>query len=101
MVGFSVHMRFMESKVFRDIRSLPIQQSITDIPCVSGESEKFIPDIVISGGQTGADIGALRAAKALGIATGGYAPLGWRTETGERPSLGIDYGLVESDSADY
>lgn len=46
-------------------------------------------------------MGALRAAKALGIATGGYAPKGWRTEAGDRPSLGIGYGLLESDSTDY
>jgi hypothetical protein len=35
---------------------------------------------VISGGQTGADQAALRAARACGIATGGWAPKGWLTE---------------------
>jgi hypothetical protein len=31
---------------------------------------------LISGGQTGADQGGLRAARAAGIETGGWAPLG-------------------------
>jgi hypothetical protein len=35
---------------------------------------------VISGGQTGVDQAALRAAQACGLETGGYAPLGWETE---------------------
>jgi hypothetical protein len=35
---------------------------------------------VISGGQTGADQAGRRAARAAGIPTGGWAPLGWKTE---------------------
>src|SRR5262249_32141614 len=38
-------------------------------------------DEVVTGGQTGADQGALRAARACGIPTGGWAPLGWLVET--------------------
>lgn len=49
---------------------------------------------VISGGQTGVDQAALRAARACGLATGGYAPRGWYTEDGLAPWL-ADYGLVE------
>jgi fructose-specific component phosphotransferase system IIB-like protein len=49
---------------------------------------------VISGGQTGVDQAALRAAKTLGIPTGGYAPKGWKTEDGPAPWL-ANYGLVE------
>jgi hypothetical protein len=37
---------------------------------------------VMSGGQTGADHGGLRAARRCGIATGGWAPRGWLTEAG-------------------
>lgn len=49
---------------------------------------------VISGGQTGADQAALRAARACGIPTGGWAPRGWLTEDG--PSLWLaEWGLVE------
>jgi hypothetical protein len=36
---------------------------------------------VVTGGQTGADQGGLRAARAAGIATGGWAPQGWLTES--------------------
>src|SRR5262245_46647993 len=37
-------------------------------------------DKLVSGGQTGADQGALRAARAAGVGTGGWAPKGWLTE---------------------
>ena len=60
----------------------------------------MIIDQLISGGQTGADQAALRAARALGIRTGGYAPKGWRTDDGPAPWL-ADYGLVEHFSAQY
>jgi len=42
---------------------------------------------VVSGGQTGVDQAALRAARASGIATGGWAPKGWATEAGPAPWL--------------
>jgi len=55
---------------------------------------------VVSGGQTGADQGGLNAAQWAGIPTGGYAPLGWKTETG--PNLGLaEYGLVEWHTSSY
>jgi hypothetical protein len=49
---------------------------------------------IVSGGQTGADQAGLRAAKAAGIETGGWAPHGWTTEKGPAPWL-ADYGLAE------
>jgi putative molybdenum carrier protein len=55
---------------------------------------------VISGGQTGADQAALRAALAAGIPTGGFAPLGWETEAAPAPWL-KDYGLVECSTSGY
>ena len=55
---------------------------------------------IISGGQTGVDQAALRAAKACGIPTGGWAPKSWRTEDGPAPWL-ADLGLQEHASADY
>jgi hypothetical protein len=55
---------------------------------------------VITGGQTGADQGALRAARAAGIPTGGYVPKGWLTEDGPAPWL-ADFGLVELTFTDY
>jgi predicted Rossmann-fold nucleotide-binding protein len=56
---------------------------------------------VISGGQTGVDIAALRAAKALGIPTGGTMPKGWRTLAGPRPEYRDLYGMVEHMSESY
>jgi len=56
--------------------------------------------IVISGGQTGADQGGLRAARATGYRTGGMAPKGWRTDDGPAPWL-ADYGLVEGPHHSY
>lgn len=61
-------------------------------------SSIYVPDLIISGGQTGADLGALRGALYCNIPTGGYAPKNWITETGPMPDLGIVYGLVESSS---
>ena len=55
---------------------------------------------IISGGQTGVDQAALRAAKACGIPTGGWAPKGFRTENGPTPWL-AEFGLREHASADY
>ena len=55
---------------------------------------------VISGGQTGVDQAALRAAKACNIPTGGWAPKGFRTEDGPAQWL-AEFGLQEHASADY
>jgi hypothetical protein len=56
---------------------------------------------MISGGQTGADLGGLKAAKELGIPTGGEAPKGFKTELGCNLELQSIYGLKESPSEDY
>ncbi len=56
---------------------------------------------IYSGGQTGSDQAGLRAARRLGLATGGYAPKGWRTLEGPAPWLGTEFGLVEDWSPDY
>src|SRR3990167_3497441 len=61
----------------------------------------FRPDMIISGGQSGADFGALLGAADCGISTGGIAPKGWRTELGPKPELGSVFGLTESDSENY
>jgi hypothetical protein len=52
---------------------------------------------LITGGQTGADQGALLAARAADVPTGGHAPAGYLTETGPAPWL-ADFGLVEMES---
>ncbi len=56
---------------------------------------------VISGGQTGVDIAALRAAKAVGLETGGWMPMGFKTEAGPRPEYADLYGMRETDSTGY
>jgi hypothetical protein len=55
---------------------------------------------IISGGQTGADRGALEGARACGIPTGGVAPKGWRTERGPDPDLAA-YNLKEGRDTGY
>lgn len=56
---------------------------------------------IISGGQTGADQAGLRAAKALGLTTGGLMPKGFRTESGPRPHFRELYGMGESRFGGY
>lgn len=54
--------------------------------------------LIVSGGQTGVDRGALDAAIALGIKHGGWCPRGRRAEDGVIPSR---YQQRETDSASY
>lgn len=63
--------------------------------------DSWTPATVWSGGQTGADQGALRAAKASGIPTQGYMPRGWLTELGSRPDIGHSFHLIEHPSESY
>lgn len=61
-------------------------------------ARRALVDRIISGGQTGADRGALDAALALGARHGGWCPKGRRAEDGPIPSR---YRLRETASADY
>lgn len=56
---------------------------------------------IISGGQIGADYAGLAAGRVLKLETGGWAPKGFRTESGLFPQLGTVYGLKEHESSDY
>lgn len=56
---------------------------------------------VISGGQTGVDIAALRAAKRHGIPTGGTMPKGFRTLAGPKPEWAREFGLAEHSWSSY
>lgn len=58
----------------------------------------FVPDRVVSGGQTGVDRAGLDAAIALGIAHGGWCPAGRLSEDGSVPSR---YELQETLSGEY
>jgi Circularly permutated YpsA SLOG family len=53
---------------------------------------------IVSGGQTGADRGALDAALALGLPCGGWCPRGRRAEDGAIPDR---YPLRETPTAEY
>lgn len=56
---------------------------------------------IISGGQTGVDVAALRAARAMGLQTGGWMPHGWRTLDGRHPEYAHLYGLQEHRESSY
>lgn len=56
---------------------------------------------VISGFQTGADIGGIKAAHKLGIATGGWMPQGFRTQDGPKREYAKLYGALEHVSFGY
>lgn len=58
-------------------------------------------DLVISGGQTGADQAGWRAAYLSGIPTGGWMPKGFLTEDGPRPQFAKLYGAKEHASPKY
>jgi len=60
-----------------------------------------LPLKIISGGQTGADIGGLMAARESGIPTGGTAPSGWLTENGPKKKMLESFGLVECAESGY
>lgn len=57
--------------------------------------------LIISGGQSGADLGGLLAAEALGIQTGGEAARGFRTENGRQIILRDRFGLHERSAHHY
>ncbi|MES2462749.1 MAG: putative molybdenum carrier protein [Armatimonadota bacterium] len=49
---------------------------------------------IISGGQEGVDLAALRAAKRAGFQTGGYMTSDFATSGGKRPEYEHEYGMV-------
>ena len=55
---------------------------------------------IVSGGQTGVDRGGLQAAMDMGLAWGGWAPKGWRSEDGTIPPL-YRANMQEHASANY
>lgn len=59
------------------------------------------PDLIISGMQTGVDIGAIKAAVALGIPTSGWMPRNFKTEKGFRPWYKYKYNAIEHELPEY
>lgn len=56
---------------------------------------------VISGFQTGADIGGVKAAKNNNLITGGYIPKGFKTEKGNKPEYATMYNAIEHRNDNY
>lgn len=56
---------------------------------------------VISGGQTGADRAALKAARAVGLQTGGWMPRGFYAKDGYHPDFATLYGMQETVEETY
>lgn len=57
--------------------------------------------VIISGGQTGADRAALKAAKACGLETGGWMPKGYLAQDGFFPEFKELYNIQEHARSDY
>lgn len=51
--------------------------------------------LVITGGQTGADLGGWRAARSCGVGTSGWMTIGYMTEQGPRPEYAREFGAIE------
>lgn len=56
---------------------------------------------IISGGQNGADQGALEAAKLEGLLVGGCMPKGFKTLDGDKPKFRELYNMYEHSRSDY
>ena len=56
---------------------------------------------VISGGQDGADVTGLACAKELGLKTGGWMPLGCKTDSGPNRERLLRYRMWEHPSSNY
>jgi hypothetical protein len=68
------------------------------VPHNSKSPSTFLPQTIVSGGQTGVDRAALDAAIAIGLGHGGWCPRGRLSEDGSIPSR---YELRETESPDY
>lgn len=66
-----------------------------------GKFRMWRPEKIISGGQTGADIGGLVGAERCTIDTGGCAPRDFKTENGPQPLLATRFGLIAHPSPNY
>ncbi len=56
---------------------------------------------IITGGQSGVDQAAWHAARAAGLATGGWMPLGFLTELGPCPHFAHEFGAREHTTEEY
>ena len=58
-------------------------------------------EMIISGGQTGADSGGLVAAVKLGLKTGGWMPKGFRRLDGKKPEMKQAFNMKEHSEWGY
>ncbi len=72
--------------------------SVTGDAGHTAELPMFLPQVIVSGGQTGVDRAALDIAMERGIPHGGWCPRGRLAEDGQVP---LHYGLQETDSSEY
>ena len=70
----------------------PVTDETLDLTRINGRKKA---QLIISGGQTGVDVGALAAAQRMQYRTGGKAPKEFITDDGYDFSLQNDFGLTE------
>ena len=58
-------------------------------------SWKLDVEVIVNGGQTGVERGALEAARVCGVRTAGWAPFGWRTTAGNEQEALSGLGLID------
>jgi hypothetical protein len=54
-----------------------------------------MPDMILSGGRSGAERAAWRAARAFGVATGGWMPAGFGSDDGPHPEFAELYSASD------
>lgn len=79
----------------------PVKLVLRDAATLRLVPPNFPLRAIISGGQNGADQAGLRAARVLGLATGGFMPKGFRTLDGFVPELAAEFGVVEMAEKGY
>lgn len=78
-----------------------------DLTSILRENTKTSGITIISGGQYGADLGALQAGRELGFTTGGLAPKGYKVDKLDKRAINesnpdlANYGVKESNLSDY
>lgn len=84
-----------------DINRPAVETFITHMLAAQGVKKEVRVTRIISGGQTGADMGGLAAGRALGLDTGGTAPPAFITENGPNAQLRDVYKLTASSAKGY
>lgn len=94
------HFFFVPIETVEDMR-FPVADQLSQERPKQIAVARHVPRLILSGGQSGSDLGALVGAARAGITTGGVAPKGYRTEKGPQPDVLKGFGLTEDDSSSY